>query len=194
MPYVLTPRYIILAIVGLTPACSEVQQYQPSPGEFALSAPSLPQRYRLAVGDKVRITVFNEPDLSGEFQIAPDQTIAFPLIGHIDVTGASADELARRITAQLSGGYLNNPIVTAEVSQFRPFYVLGEVNHPGEYPYTSSLTVLQAVAAAEGFTYRANKRVVLLKRADSESEVAVNITSDLHVFPGDTLRIKERYF
>ena len=194
MSRVMTHKYIFILTLGLASACSEVQQYQASPGEVAPSAPSLSQRYRLAAGDKVRVTVFNEPDLSGEFQVAPDQTIAFPLIGHIDASGASADELAHRITARLAQGYLNNPIVTAEVSLFRPFYVLGEVNHPGEYPYTSSLTVLQAVAAAEGFTYRANKRVVLLKRANSGREVAVEITSDLHVFPGDTVRIKERYF
>lgn len=94
----------------------------------------------------------------------------------------------------MSQGYLNQPRVTAQVLTYRPIYILGEVNRPGEYPYLPDLTVLNAVATAQGFTYRANTRRVFVRRAGSQVEEAQPLTVDARVSPGDTLRIGERYF
>lgn len=150
--------------------------------------------YRLAASDKLRITVYNEPTLSGEFAVAPNGTIPVPLIGDVPARGLTAKELAAAITAKLADGFVREPRVSAEVLTFRPFYVLGEVNHAGEYPYTTSMTVLQAIASAQGFTYRADKKKVFLKRAGEAQEVEVPITSTLMIYPGDTLRVAERFF
>ena len=98
------------------------------------------------------------------------------------------------VTAALRDGYLHEPRVSAEVVNHRPFYILGEVNRPGEYPYLPDLTVLNAVATAQGFTYRANTRRVFVRRAGSHVEEAQPLTPDARVSPGDTLRIGERYF
>jgi protein involved in polysaccharide export with SLBB domain len=150
--------------------------------------------YRLAATDKVRIGVYNEPTLSGEFTVAPDGQIAFPLIGQVDAAGKTAVELSTAITTRLADGYLREPKVTAEVLTFRPFYVLGEVNRAGELPYTPGMTVAQAIASAQGFTYRANKDYVYLTRQGSGEEVRVPISPTLKIYPGDTIRIGERYF
>lgn len=185
----------LLALTGFALAgCAEVQQYTAAPGSASVDAAQITDEYRIGEGDKVRITVYNEPTLTGEYQVASNKAIAFPLVGNVTAEGLTAAQLATEITKRLAEGYLNDPKVTADVSLFRPFYILGEVNKPGEYPYSAKMTVLQAVAAAQGFTYRADKRVVLLKRSGSNEELPIKITPDLVVKPGDTVRIKERYF
>jgi polysaccharide export outer membrane protein len=142
----------------------------------------------------VRILVYNEPTLSGEFVVNSNGAIAVPLIGDVVATNRTATELSLEITARLSQGYLRDPRVSIDVVNFRPFYILGEVNKPGEYPYSNGLTVLNAVATAQGFTYRADKRRVYIKSAGKEAEEALPLSSGVEVKPGDTIRIGERYF
>ena len=150
--------------------------------------------YQLGNGDQLRITVFGQPDLSGQFEIDGTGALSMPLIGQVQALGLTTPELEQRIVAMLEGDYILNPRVSAEVINYRPFYILGEVNRPGEYPYTSGLTVLNAVAASGGFTYRANKKVVYIKSVDSNEEQAFQLNSSTVVRPGDTLRIGERIF
>ncbi|MBR9833835.1 MAG: polysaccharide export protein, partial [Alphaproteobacteria bacterium] len=95
---------------------------------------------------------------------------------------------------KLSDGYLLDPSVSAEVINYRPFFILGEISRPGEYPYASGLTVLNAVAAAGGFSYRANKKAVFIKAFEGEKEVAYQLNAQVMVQPGDTIRIGERIF
>ena len=102
--------------------------------------------------------------------------------------------LEQSITQTLASGYILDPRVSVEVINYRPFYILGEVGKPGEYPYTNGLTVQNAVAAAGGFSYRANKRTVYIKSMDSDREIAYELTPGTVVNPGDTLRIGERIF
>lgn len=160
----------------------------------ATSVAADPNNYPLGVSDKVKVTVFNEPTLSGTFAINADGAIAFPLIGNTPAVGKSPEQLRQILEQRLGDGYLREPRVTVEVLTFRPFYIYGEVNNPGEYPYTTGLTVLNAVALAKGFTYRADKRKILLKRAGQSSSTEVRVGEDTEVFPGDTIRIAERYF
>jgi len=151
--------------------------------------------YRLGAGDKLRISVFGEDTLSGEFLVPGGAgLIAFPLIGDVRAAGLTVNELQAEIEGKLKPDYLKDPHVSIEVLNYRPFYILGEVMKPGEYPYTNSLTVLNAVATANGFTYRANTHRVYIKRANSSKETEYPLDATTVVQPGDTIRIGERFF
>ena len=163
---------------------------------FGLSgfAPQTVSDYRLVSADKVRIDVFGEDALGGEFVVNGEGKVALPLIGEVQVAGLTVAQLQDAVAQALSQGYLNQPRVTAQVLTYRPIYILGEVNRPGEDPYLPGLTVLNAVATAQGFTYRANTRRIFVRRAGSQTEEPLPLTADIRVSPGDTLRIGERYF
>jgi protein involved in polysaccharide export with SLBB domain len=163
-------------------------------GSVMAAEQQAPSAYKLGVADKVRVSVFGQTSLSGEYTVGSAGTISFPLIGDVRASDRTIEELQTAIATGLADGYVNNPRVTAEVLVYRPFYILGEVNSPGEYPYTNNLTVLNAVATAEGFTYRANTRVVYIKRADEAGERAYALGPTTYVSPGDTIRIAERFF
>lgn len=150
--------------------------------------------YRLGSGDQVRVIVFGEEDLSGEFVVDGAGMVSLPLVGEVPAGGKTLQEFRSEVEARLSDGYLTDPRVSAEVLNYRPFYILGEVEESGEYPYTDGLTVMNAVARAGGFTYRANTRVVYIKRADTNQEVELPLTATVRVMPGDTIRIAERFF
>ena len=167
---------------------------QPALAQAATPSVEVSGSYTLGVADELRITVFNEPNLSGQFVVNSNGMLSLPLIGETRAAGATIDQLREQITTRFADGYLKNPKVTLEVLTFRPFYILGEVNKPGKYTYSSGLTVLNAVATAEGFTYRANKRRVFVKHAGAADETEVKLTPATPVQPGDTIRIGERYF
>jgi polysaccharide export outer membrane protein len=150
--------------------------------------------YRLGSGDKVRILVYNEPTLTGEYTVNSGGLLAFPLIGDITALNRTTLEVKQEIETRLSAGYLRAPQVSIDVLSYRPFYILGEVNKPGDYPYSAGLTVLRAVATASGFTYRADQRHVFLKHPGDTKETRYSLDADILVQPGDTLRIAERYF
>ncbi len=150
--------------------------------------------YHLGSGDQLRIIVFGEEDLSGEFVVDGSGQVSLPLVGEVSAKGKTVREFQRAVAKKLKEGYLTDPRVSAEVLNFRPFYILGEVKSPGEYPYLSGLTVMNAVATAEGFTYRADTRKVYIKRAGEVGEHAYTLTTETPVQPGDTIRIGERFF
>ena len=150
--------------------------------------------YVLGNGDRLRVTVFGHPDLSGEFDVDGTGSISLPLVGQVEALGLTTPELEAKIVDTLDGDYILNPRVSAEVINYRPYYILGEVGSAGEYPYTSGLTVLNAVAAAGGFTYRANKKIVYIKSVDSSEEKTFKLDTNTAVKPGDTIRIGERIF
>ena len=150
--------------------------------------------YTLGNGDQLRITIFGQPDLSGQFEVDGTGSISMPLIGQVEALGLTTPQLENRIVEKLEGDYVLNPRVSAEVINYRPYYILGEVNRPGEYPYNSGLTVVNAVAAAGGWTYRARKNVVYIKSVGSLQEQAIELTTSTVVQPGDTIRIAERHF
>ncbi|HYF21938.1 MAG TPA: polysaccharide biosynthesis/export family protein [Caulobacteraceae bacterium] len=163
-------------------------------GLQAQTADPATAEYRLGAGDKVRVIVFDEPSLSGEFAVSGSGQVSLPLIGEVNVLGKSVPEFQTEVQRLLLDGYLKNPRVSVEVLNYRPFYILGEVKKPGEYPYTNGLTVMNAVARAEGFTYRANTKKVFIKHAGETKEREATLTSSTVVSPGDTVRIVERFF
>jgi len=150
--------------------------------------------YQLGAGDKLRVTTFGEPTLTGEFTVGGNGVVSLPLVGDVSAQGVTVSEFRDRFVTALKDGYLVDPRVSVEVLTYRPFYVLGEVNRPGEYPYTNSLTVQNAVATAGGFTYRANTRRVFIKHQNETTEREYPLTVGATVAPGDTVRIGERFF
>jgi protein involved in polysaccharide export with SLBB domain len=150
--------------------------------------------YRLGAGDKIRVITFGEDSLTGEFYVGGSGKVSLPLIGEVQAAGVSVPDFQRSVETALKNGFLQDPKVSVEVLNYRPFYILGEVQKPGEYPYTNALTVQNAVATANGFTYRANTKKVFIKRANSDKEVEYPLTSNTAVAPGDTIRIAERFF
>lgn len=152
------------------------------------------EEYRLGVADKVRVTVFGEEALTGEFLVGGNGKISLPLIGETQASGMTIGQFQQEISTALQQGYITEPRVSAEVLNYRPFYILGEVSAPGTFPYTNSLTVLNAVATAGGFTYRADIKRVFIKRADGDREEEFPLTTATRVAPGDTIRIRERLF
>lgn len=152
--------------------------------------------YALGPGDKLRIIVFGEPSLSGEFNVSDTGKIAIPLIGGVDVQGKSVPAAQEMIRAMLADGYLKTPQVSLEVLRYRPYYIYGEVVRAGEYPFASGLNVQQAIAAAGGYSYRATRRYVFVKRSGKAQEERLDFRSNpvIAVLPGDTLRIGERHF
>jgi polysaccharide export outer membrane protein len=152
------------------------------------------QEYQLDAGDKVKLTVYNEPTLSGEFTVSSDGKVALPLIGEVPARGQTVAKLAADARARFADGYLREPKVSGEVVEYRPFFILGEVAAPGQYPYAVGLTAMNAVATAKGFTPRANRDVVQIRRQGETKENNYRLTPELLVFPGDTIRVGERYF
>jgi polysaccharide export outer membrane protein len=151
--------------------------------------------YKLGPNDRVRIIVFGQPTLTGEFTVDGNGTLSYPLIGNIPAGGMTVAALQQTITRKLEPDYLVNPSVSAEVVTRRPFYVIGEVQKPGNYPYVTDMTVLNAVAMAGGFTYRARKNDFYVKRLDKDGKlVRVAASSGTVLRPGDTLEVLERYF
>ncbi len=183
---VVTALFLVLA------GCAQNQR--PLAGSAAPVAP-FAEVYRLGPGDKVRLNVFGETALSGEsYTVGTEGDISLPLIGVVRVAGMSLREAEREVTRRYADGYVKDPRVNFDMSEFRPFFILGQVKTPGEYPFVNGLTVNSAVAKAGGFTFRADERRVFIRRAGETSEVEVPIRADTPIYPGDVVRVVERFF
>lgn len=186
----------LLALV--VSACSSTQAQvpdlatTPSLANATISAPAT--QHKLGSGEKVRVTIFGEPQLSGEFDVDATGNLALPLIGQVAVTGQTTKDVEAAITQKLKGRYLVDPKVNVEVASYRKIYVIGEVKTSGEYPYTPGLNVMSAVALAGGFTPRASPSYVYIKRANETTEQEMATSAEIPVQPGDLIRIPERYF
>ena len=150
--------------------------------------------YRLAAGDEVRVTVYGHEDLSGEFEVDANGRISLPLVGAVEASGTTTSELNARITDALKPDYLKNPQVSTEVLSYRPLYILGEVAEPGSYPYVKGMTVINAVAVAGGFTYRARKGRISIVRENDGGTIEMDVELDTAVMPGDVINVPERFF
>ena len=187
----------LLPLLGLfLSGCAESREQIISSGSRYVEADpaSSTSDYRLDVGDKVRVTVFNEPTLSGEFAVNPNGSVSLPLIGEVPARGKTSGEIATQAEGIFGNGYLRDPKINVEVTTFRPFFILGEVKAPGQYPYTTGINVLNAIATAQGYTPRARKSIVYIRRVGEVAEQPYEVTPSLRVYPGDTIRVGERYF
>ena len=187
---------LVAVFTFLVAAGQPAQALQAAGSAASVDAPPpfQPSEYVLGSGDKVRVTVYGEESLSGQFLIAGTGFVSIPLVGEVQAAGLSLRDFQGAVEQSLRNGYLKDPRVSAEVLNYRPFYIMGEVEKPGQYPYTSGLTVLNAVATAGGFTYRANQKRVFIKRMNDQAERPFPLTGAIEVAPGDTIRITERLF
>jgi polysaccharide biosynthesis/export protein len=164
-----------------------------SPGSDLPMLPAQPDvsSYHLGPGDRVGIRVLGADELAGEYVVQSDGTVRMLMIGDVRAAGLTPDQLERAIEAKLKAGrYLTQPHVSVAVLAYRPFYILGEVTRPGGYPYASGMRVLSAIAAAQGYTYRANQDYVIITR-NGEEKRADTLSS---IQPDDIIRVPERYF
>jgi polysaccharide export outer membrane protein len=183
---------LLLVLVGCV--SSKTSPIGETASAYAADNPQQALMLPLAAGDKIRVTVYGEDRISGEYQIDPDGMISLPLAGTIMAAGLTKPALETALADKLAGKYLRNPKVTVDVVTFRPFYVLGEVQKPGEYPFRSGLNVLSAIAIAGGTTYRANASKVYIQRFGSTDLVEFAQSPTITVMPGDVVRVPERYF
>lgn len=157
-------------------------------------AASANEPYRLASGDRLRIIVFGQDSLSNSYAVGADGRIAMPLIGPVEARGLTTRELEGRVAGRLAEGYLRDPRVSVEVETFRPFFILGEVNQSGQYPFVHGMTALTAVAIAGGFSPRAAQSSVDITRAVQGEVVTIAVPIATPLRPGDTVVVRERFF
>lgn len=150
--------------------------------------------YRLDAGDKLRIVVYGQEGLTNTYAVDAGGSITMPLIGGVRAKGLSPAELARSITARLKQGYIREPYVAVEIEAYRPFFILGEVTAPGQYPYVPNMTAESAVAIAGGFTPRAQRQDVKLTRTYPAGPLTSTVPIATTLKPGDTILVGERWF
>ncbi len=160
----------------------------------ALASPGSGTAYRLDAGDKLRVVVFGQDGLTNTYTVDAGGAIAMPLIGAVQARGLTLAQLSAAITARLKKGYLREPYVAVEVEAYRPFFILGEVAAPGQYPYVPNMSVEAAVAIAGGFTPRAQRGSVVLTRNDTGGITRRDVPLGTPLQPGDTIVVGERWF
>lgn len=179
-----------------------VMQYQPprqaaaryggSPYGYAYAPAERP--YTLDAGDKLRIVVFGQAGITGEYLVDANGQVTLPLVGSVPARGYTSKALAQMITERLKQGYVREPHVTVSIASYRPFFILGEVTSPGQYPYVPNMTAENAVAIAGGFSPRAKKGTVELTRNRGGQQIHQRVPLRYPLQPGDTVVVGERWF
>jgi polysaccharide export outer membrane protein len=179
----------ILALLAATVAgCSG---YRPAPPAFH---EAITQPYLLDAGDSVRITVFEQPDLTKSYAVDQAGYISFPLVGAVAARGHTPSQIEAQIAAKLRDGYLRDPDVSVEVDRYRPIFIMGEVGAAGQYSYVPGMTVQKAIAAAGGFSPRANQADVDITREINGKVMTGRVLTSDPLLPGDTVYVRERLF
>ena len=150
--------------------------------------------YRLDAGDKLRVVVYGQDGLTNSYAIDAGGSITMPLIGAVPARGRTPAGLAAEISAKLRSGYIRDPSVAVEIESYRPFFILGEVQAPGQYPYVPNMSVESAVAIAGGFSPRARRDRVTLTHADASGSMRIVVPLGTALSPGDTVLVGERWF
>ncbi|MGI9414287.1 MAG: polysaccharide biosynthesis/export family protein [Hyphomicrobiales bacterium] len=150
--------------------------------------------YKVGGGDRLRITVFGQTDLTGEYNIDGLGRISMPLLSFVKIGGLSTPQIERLIEARLRKDFLRNPDVAVEVISFRPFFILGEVRTAGQFPYVGGMTIQKAVAVGGGYTPRADQGQVIVTRQTETGPMTMKLSPTAAVLPGDTIYIRERWF
>lgn len=150
--------------------------------------------HRFQGGEKIKINVFNEPSLSGDYDVDPNGMVSLPLAGTVRAVGLTQAQFEKELAQKFRSDYLRNPKVTVSILQFRPIYIVGEVEKQGEYPFKPGLNVLTAMAGAGGGTYRANRSYVLIQHYGENGMRQYPQQGGTMVLPGDLIKVPERYF
>jgi polysaccharide export outer membrane protein len=188
-------KAMLLALSVQIAGCGTPGDHGPAtPDEVAATAAAATATPRFQGGEKIRITVYNEPTLSGEYDIDPNGTVSLPLAGTVKAIGLTQAQFEQELARKFRSEYLKNPKVTVSIIQFRPIYIVGEVEKQGEYPFKPGLNVLTAMAAAGGGTYRANRNYVLIQHIGDSGMKEYPQTATTMILPGDLIKVPERYF
>lgn len=188
------PLFAAAALPAPAPAAVAASRYAPAINAAA-HAPAEPNKaYTLDSGDRLRVVVFGQDGLSNSYLVDASGHIAMPLIGSVSARGLTADELSSRIGERLRQGFVREPHVAVEVEAYRPFFILGEVTQPGQYPYVADMTVETAVAIAGGFGPRAYRQTVVVTRTVRGQQVRTTVPTSYPLRPGDTVNVQERWF
>ncbi|WP_052153138.1 polysaccharide biosynthesis/export family protein [Devosia sp. LC5] len=150
--------------------------------------------YQLDTGDSVRVTVYGDAELSSTYRVDDAGSIAFPLVGPVQVRGTTTTGAAARLAAALSNGFMRNPNVAVEVAEYRPFFIQGEIANAGQFPYVYGMTVRAAISTAGGFSDTANRDTAVVYRRQGNEMAKGVVGLDFPIFPGDTIVIEERWF
>lgn len=192
---------LCLIFIGILAGCSATSGIQTS--EYAEASSSYagvaPMRgsdgpYILGPGDRLRIKIYTDPDMSGEYEINSSGMISLPLVGDVKALGLTTSQFEQTIATRMKGKVADKPHVSVEMAAYAPYYVFGEVKNAGELQYHVGLTVADAIAAAGGLTYRADEHRIVLRRAGSKSEQVVSLDVPVRVYPGDNIRVGESFF
>ena len=186
------------AISALRHAFAAAPRQAYAPASAAYAAAPMPAAYdtsyKLDAGDKLRVVVYGQEGLTNSYAIDAGGSITMPLIGAVPARGRTPAGLAAAITAKLRNGYIRDPSVAVEIESYRPFFILGEVAAPGQYPYVPNMSVESAVAIAGGFSPRARRDVVTLTHTDGSGSMRVVVPLGTAISPGDTVLVGERWF
>jgi polysaccharide export outer membrane protein len=178
-----------------SPASNPSAAYAAAPGYVAAPTPvAYDASYKLDAGDKLRVVVYGQEGLTNTYAIDAAGSITMPLIGSVPARGRTPSGLAAEISAKLRNGYIRDPSVAVEIDSYRPFFILGEVQAPGQYPYVPNMSVESAVAIAGGFSPRAKRDSVTLTHSEGAGSVRVVVPLGTAVSPGDTVLVNERWF
>jgi polysaccharide export outer membrane protein len=186
------------AISALRNAFAAAPRRAYAPAPVAYAAAPMPAVYdavyRLDAGDRLRVVVYGQEGLTNTYAIDAGGSITMPLIGAVPARGRTPAGLASEITAKLRSGYIRDPSVAVEIEAYRPFFILGEVAAPGQYPYVPNMSVESAVAIAGGFSPRAQRDRVTLTHTDSSGPMRIVVPLGTALSPGDTVLVGERWF
>jgi len=167
----------------------------PIPASAIAYAPTADEGpYTLDSGDRLRIVVFGQEGLTNAYSVDASGHIAMPLIGSVLARGATTEQLSARIAERLRQGFIREPHVAVEIEAYRPFFILGEVTQPGQYPYVANMTVETAVAISGGFTPRAFRQTVIVSRLVNGQQARMTVPVTCPLRPGDTVNVQERWF
>ncbi len=183
-----------ISTASVQPARNEAGVVPPFGASGEAAAYEYLNGYRVGAGDKLRIVVMGQKDLTGTYTVDPAGNISMPLIGATAVAGKTLREIEDLITDRLRKGYLRNPAVSVQPMALRPFYILGEVQQAGNYPYQPGLTVQNAIAIARGYTARADRGAVLLTRRTADGTHTYKVPLTTQIYPGDIIYVRERWF
>jgi polysaccharide export outer membrane protein len=183
------PTLDTIAYAGPAPVPVAYAAPAPAPAPAPYDTP-----YHLDAGDRLRVVVYGQEGLTNTYSISAGGTITMPLIGAVPARGRTPQGLAADIAARLRNGFIREPSVAVEVEAYRPFFILGEVQAPGQYPYVPNMTAESAVAIAGGFSPRARKDRVTITHTDASGTSRMVMPPGTPISPGDTVLVGERWF
>ncbi len=195
------PSAFCFLLAAILAGCSARGPGPTDSADLALSsyAGPGPQRgsdgpYVLGPGDRVRLKVYDDANLTGEYEVNSAGYVSVPLVGQVKASGLTTSQLEKTLAARMKGSISQDPKINIEIASYAPFYIHGEVKKAGVYPFQPGLTVADAIATAGGLTYRANENTIYLQHAGARAQQTVRLDVPTRIFPGDNIRVSERMF